>query len=144
MALRRLIATCLLLCFVPASLASALPLVYCLGSDGHRAIELLESASHHCIDERRHSVARVSDRCAADRTTRNCIDLRLVPNAQISQRTTQPDAAVSGGIEDLSVQVRIAPEISAAWQESGPAWVIDNAAVANNQLAALKTIVLLI
>lgn len=144
MALRRLIATCLLLCFVPASLASALPLVYCLGSDGHRAIELLESAPHHCIDERRHAVARVSDRCAAGRTTRNCIDLRLVPNAQISQRTAQPDAAVSGGIEDPAVHVRIAPENLAAWQESGPAWVIDNAAVANNQLAELKTIVLLI
>ncbi len=144
MALRRLITACLLFCFVPASLASALPLVFCLGSDGHRAIELLESAPHHCIDERRHSVARVSDQFAASGTIRDCIDLRLVPDAQISQRTAEPDAVLSGGIEDLSVPVRIAPEISAAWQESGPAWVSDNAAVANNQLAALKTIVLLI
>ena len=47
MRFRRIIAVLLLMAFVPASMAAALPLVYCFGADGHRGIELVQSAPHH-------------------------------------------------------------------------------------------------
>jgi hypothetical protein len=44
---QRLVAATLLITFVPASVAAALPLVYCFGADGHRSVEFVQSTPHH-------------------------------------------------------------------------------------------------
>lgn len=83
---QRLVATVLLLAFIPASVAAALPIVYCLGDDGHRAVEFVQHAPHHgaehtgaAVDHPEHgAVLEASDRC---------VDYKLVTLNGVPQRS---------------------------------------------------------
>ena len=82
---QRLVATLLLIVFVPASLVAALPLVYCHGADGHRAIEFVESAPHH--EGGRGYVATNDAHLGMSVGKRgSCVDFEVVPLTGVSQR----------------------------------------------------------
>lgn len=72
---QRIVAVIMLLAFLPTSIAAALPLVYCIGADGHRAVEYLDCAEHN------HAAPSATTE-AADQQSR-CIDLKLTPDAQL-------------------------------------------------------------
>lgn len=72
---QRIVAVIMLLAFLPTSIAAALPLVYCIGADGHRAVE------YHLICAEHNHAAPSATTEAADQHSR-CIDLKLTPDAQ--------------------------------------------------------------
>jgi hypothetical protein len=74
---QRLVATILLLTFIPASLAAAMPIVYCFGADGHRGIELVQSTPHHAI-EHDHVDAGHGELGAAFSQSDDCVDYKVV------------------------------------------------------------------
>lgn len=91
---RRLVATILLLVFIPASIAAGLPLVYCLGADGHRAIELVQNAPHHGARHVRTAVDH-SDHGAALEGSDDCVDYKLVTLNGLPQRSSDLKHAVT-------------------------------------------------
>jgi hypothetical protein len=80
---RQLIAIVLLIAFVPATFAAALPLVYCFGADGHRAIELLDAGTHHATEH----AERLSstDPGPGVEAPKGCVDIDIVSLASLPQ-----------------------------------------------------------
>lgn len=83
--LQRTIAIILMLALLPSSIAAALPLVYCIGADGHRAIEPYH-ASHN------HGVAQTSSEDSLEHS--GCIDVELATIARLV-RTDSKSARVA-------------------------------------------------
>jgi len=89
---RRLLASLLLLVFAPSSVFAAMPLVWCVGSDGHRAVE------YAALDSGRHAVhqpfaqPRLHDRDEAPRlhtsAESDCRDSALLDRAKVSSQQT--------------------------------------------------------
>ncbi len=106
---RQLIAAILVIAFVPATLLAALPLVYCLGTDGHRAVELLNAAPHHSVEHTAPHTAQSSHGGAVD-APESCVDIELVSLASTMQRSPDskyalcktPSQAAGGAVIDLS------------------------------------------
>lgn len=83
---QRLVATILLLAFIPASLAAAMPLVYCLGADGHRAVEFVQSTPHHG-DRHIHVSTNHAQSESMLVGSEGCIDYKLVTLNGVPQRS---------------------------------------------------------
>ena len=138
---QRLVATLLLIVFVPASLAAALPLVYCYGADGHRAIEFVESAPHH--DARRaHAATKDAHLGMSVGMRGGCVDVEVVPLTSVSQR----------GPDGKAVPCKWSPSSTAIFADSVcwsnlsnlnlPRW--PRTAIVIDRLASHRTVVLLI
>ena len=95
MRLRCIAAALLLMAFVPASVAAAIPLVLCHGADGHRAIELVQGSPHHFGGRTRLETAKSAESPFVSGTSADCVDYRLLSLAQASQRTADIKPAVS-------------------------------------------------
>lgn len=139
---RKIVALMLLVLFAPASMADALPLVWCLAPSGHNAIELYSGGCHKLP-----AVSEVP-RCAAKSAASfrrwtgepgGCRDFVVSQSAQtptklLPKTPPSPDPvaldALSEAVENPS---KPAP--------SRPGVPLDPAA---NQLAQLRTVVLLI
>lgn len=90
---QRLVATILLLTFIPASLAAAMPIVYCFGADGHRGIELVQSTPHHGI-EHDHVDAGHGELGAALSQSDDCVDYKVVSISGVPPRALDLKLAV--------------------------------------------------
>lgn len=91
---QRLAVTVLLTIFVPASIAAGVPLVYCLGADGHRAIEFVQNAPHHGAEHVRTAVDH-SDHGAVLGGSDHCVDYKLVTLNAVPQRSSDLKHAVT-------------------------------------------------
>lgn len=91
--LRRICAAMILLAFLPASIAAALPLVYCVGANGHHAIEYVGTGSHD------HGAPWSASDGASGKASvehRTCIDFQLTPVAQAAPRDAKAGLASAG------------------------------------------------
>ncbi len=144
---QRKIATLLLLVFLPANTASALPLVYCLGTDGHRAIAFAQGVASHCGERGPLRTTDVSVR-GHDFTAGNlddrCVDAKLLPPGQNVQRTADGKTVavpLAGTPPNL---LSVSPETLAHEPSQHRNCSASNGrCLANDQLAALKTVFLL-
>jgi hypothetical protein len=144
---QRKIATLLLLVFVPANIAYALPLVYCLGTDGHRAIELAQGVGSHCVERGQLHATDLSVEghdASAENSGDHCVDAKLVTPGQHVQRTADGKAGavpLAGTPPNL---LSVSPETLAHEPSQHRNCSASNGrCLANDQLAALKTVFLL-
>ncbi|KAB2942308.1 MAG: hypothetical protein K8F92_06320 [Hyphomicrobium sp.] len=132
---QRFVATLFLTILVPASVLGA-PLVYCV-SAGHRAVEL------PCISTNTTLISASEVDGAEGSGCGLCLDLKIVPTGHIEQA---PSAKLAIGLVDNSPQANCPPMPTSrqpwAWARSRAKRVSDHL-VANDQLAALRTVVLL-
>lgn len=137
---QRFVAAILLIAFVPASIAAALPLVYCFGADGHRGIELVQSTPHHVDSDVQPSDH--SEHGAAVEAAEGCIDYKVTSLAGFAPRGIDLKSV-------LSKSPPIAPAIFAdrsSWRappQASPRTCHSAASVAE-PLALRRTVVLLI
>jgi hypothetical protein len=140
---QRLVAAFLLLAFVPASVAAALPLVFCLGADGHRAIELVQSTPHHAVQDSRAEADGLHGSATVD-LAGGCVDFKIISSATVSQRSvdfkpTLSKTPLTGAkLFSPAVQSRSLP----IGRGRGPH--VPFASRAGNHLAVHRTVVLLI
>ena len=143
----RTIATLLLLVFVPANIAYALPLVYCLGTDGRRAIEFAQGVGSHGDEQgpvRATDLSVEGHDASAENSDDRCVDAKLLPPGQNVQRTADgKTVAVSLAGTSPSV-LRASPGALAHEPPQQRDCVASiGQRLANDQLAALKTVFLL-
>ncbi len=131
---QRLVAILLVVAFVPATLAAAIPLVYCPGADGYPGIEVaqpLHQARAHADPGGAH---------AATATPSGCIDVDVLSFASVPQRGADAKtASCKPSPQPLALRVHegFAPSsvVRAVLVIPGPPRAID-------RLAAHRTIVL--
>lgn len=93
---RRFIAALMIMVFAPAAVLSATPLKLCIGSDGHRALEVVFTPHHHGdpISGVQHATAQTSQRSI---NTTDCHDVPLIDvqqrAANVSNCVDQPDTS---------------------------------------------------
>ncbi len=137
---RQLIAAILVIAFVPATLLAALPLVYCLGADGHRAVELLNAAPHHSVEHTAPHTALAGHGVAVD-APGGCVDIELVSLASTMQRS--PDSKST--LQSAAPQVAPGAVIDLGWTMTGlppvPSW--HHQRVTIDYMASHRTVVLL-
>lgn len=136
-ALQRIVAVIILLAFLPMSIAAALPLVYCIGADGHRAVEYLDGCEHD------HSHPRSSTTEASGHQS-PCVDLELAPTAHVVRADAKAFSVVGVG----AAPPMMAP-ISSASMKRNTLWTrLRHLSIRAGQpvdyLAAHRTIVLII
>lgn len=136
-ALQRIVAVIILLAFLPTSIAAALPLVYCIGADGHRAVEYLNGSEHD------HSHPRSTNTEAAGHQS-PCVDLELAPVANVVRSDVKVSSFVSAGAAPP-----IAALISSIGITNDPLWTRlrylgSRAGMPVDYLAAHRTTVLII
>jgi hypothetical protein len=140
---QRLVATLLLMIFVPASLAAALPLVYCYGADGHRGFELVEGSPDFTVRQT-YLVVEDADHHGTSVTTRGgCVDVEVVCLTSLTQRGADGKAVPSKAPRGKSSYVASGhvrwPSLSDMDITSGP-----RPPVVIDRLAQRCTVVLLI
>lgn len=137
---RQLIAAILVIAFVPATLLAALPLVYCLGADGHRAVELLNAAPHHSVEHTAPHTVQSGHGGAVD-APEGCVDIELLALASTMQRS--PDS--KSALHSAAPQVAAGAVIDFSWMMAGPppvpSWHRQRVAI--DYLAWHRTVVLL-
>src|SRR5215470_6954515 len=102
----RLIVVLLLVTFTPASVLAAMPLVWCMGQDGHRAVEYKASRSHDthlAVGSKHDDVAQAVSEDKGD----GCHDRQLVDKAKTAK-------APAGGLLPFSlrnvIELRLSPQ----------------------------------
>jgi hypothetical protein len=137
---RQLIAAILVIAFVPATLLAALPLVYCLGADGHRAVELLNAAPHHSVEHTAPHTVQSGHGGAVD-APEGCVDIELLALASTMQRSSDSKSA----LHSAAPQVAACAVIDFSWTMAGPppvpSWHRQRVAI--DYLASHRTVVLL-
>jgi len=137
--LQRIVATIILLAFLPTSIAAALPLVYCIGADGHRAVEYIG-----CDDHAHGAPGATAQKTSVEH--QKCIDLKYAPVAQLVQRDAKGDLALADDFPPLSKVVLASADLPLA--DEGPSQpkvaALGAQRGAIDYLTAHKTIVLLI
>lgn len=131
---QRLVAILLVVAFVPATLAAAIPLVYCPGADGYPGIEVAQPLHQ----AREHHAAGTHE--AATATPNGCIDVDVLSFASVPQRGADAKSASCKPSPQplaLLVHERFAPSsiVRAVLVIRGQSRAID-------RLAAHRTIVL--
>ena len=144
---QRKIATLLLLVFLPANVAYALPLVYCLGTDGHRAIELAQGVGSHCVERGQLHAPDLSVEghdASAENSGDHCVDAKLVTPGQNVQRTADGKAVAIPLTGTPPSFLSVSPETLAHEPpQHRDCFASHGRRLANDQLAALKTVFLL-
>jgi hypothetical protein len=87
---RHVTALLLLVLFVPTAVLAAMPLKLCLGSDGHKAVELVLLRGHHGIQLQLAEVADDST-VAIEADGSDCADLALLGSFQSAKRAVEID-----------------------------------------------------
>jgi hypothetical protein len=135
---RRLIAVLLLLAFVPGSTLAAMPLVWCVGENGHRAIEYAASPATSHID---HLSLGSPTEGALEAADHGCQDLRLMGQAKMAKAPT-------GGLLtfDLRNVIELPTTPAAQFPTCDRLWSSYSSAppVPDPQRIALRCVVLLI
>lgn len=81
---QRLISAWLVAVLIPAWVLGATPLKFCLGFDGHRALEFVMQKAHHGLEKASEQAVSAQSEVAAHP---DCVDIALLPEAQTAQRT---------------------------------------------------------
>jgi hypothetical protein len=135
-ALIRLIALVTALCFAGSGSLSAMPLVWCIGNDGHRAVEAI--LHQHAVP-----ADTLADEGMGDRShTDTCSDLQLLGTAG------QPQAKSLDAKPKTLTVVMAYPPLKQVVEASSPPKLARNAAcflaAPTPSLSALRSVVLLI
>lgn len=140
---QRIVATILLLAFIPASLAAAMPVVYCLGADGHRAVEFVQAAPHH-VNRHIHASTNHTQSDSVLVGSEGCVDYKLVTLNGVPQRSSDLKHAVVKlpSALDVSAQTFRTPRHSD--REAARKRRCDGAMRSIDHLASHRTTVLLI
>lgn len=144
---QRFVAALFLVVFVPANVLAALPLVYCISASGHRALEFVSSIPGYSAEYEPAQAAGSAavDAVAAESPGRDCLDIGIVPTGQILEAASNAKPAFLGSAGG-SPQAR-GPFVKAALAPPAPVGerskIRAAGCVGNDQLAALRTIVLL-
>jgi len=143
---RRLIVLLLIICFTPASVLAAMPLTFCLGANGHQAIEYTANVEHSgsefgldpLITGGAEQLAEMSGVVG----NRDCVDLALLSETRTAGQVAYiaearlpvdlPTCLLPRKLDpEASVRVDISPVALSPYSDgSGP------------QLVALRTIIL--
>lgn len=132
---QRLIAIFLVITFVPATLAAAMPLVYCPGADGHPGIELAYAQSNW-PDASAPTSAKAWLRDMATVAPADCVDVKLLSFTSVPQRSA--DAKNLPGKSPVLFGVEVVGPDLAQRTEVFPRLI----STAIDRLAAHRTVVL--
>jgi hypothetical protein len=135
---RRLIVILLLATFAPGSVLAAMPVVWCVGQDGHRAVEFKPSRSHKAhvvLGSKQDDVAK-----ATEDKDDGCHDSQLIDKAKTAK-------APAGGLLPFGlrsvIELRRSPVFAAASKLSPPACT-GKRPVPDPERAARRSVILLI
>lgn len=137
---RRAIALVMLVVMLPASVLAAMPMRFCEGSDGHRALEFVVAGAHH-VDDQAVQADGDADHDAAVTTGADCRDTPIFGSLRLANRTS--DATQDHAFKSLAVLVAPAavPTPQALRGASCPAPA--KSTRVDPRLAAQRTVVLL-
>src|SRR5215475_309261 len=110
----RLIVIFLLATFAPSSVLAAMPVVWCMGHDGHRAVEYKASVSHvaHCpLGSKHDEVAQVNDEGDG------CRDSQLIDKAKAANGPS--DGVLPFGLRNV-IELRMSAEPVAPTSKLSP------------------------
>lgn len=100
--MRRIVATLLLILFVPATLVAG-SMRLCIGNDGHQMVEFVHSSMHHQNDQ----VADVVHENAVDMTSLetgpDCVDIGLQAPATVTFSSIKKQSTDDGGPSPLLI-----------------------------------------
>lgn len=136
---RRLIVVLLIATFTPGSVLAAMPLVWCMGQDGHRAVEYKASRSHavHTAVGSKHDVVDPANEGKGD----GCHDRQLVDKAKTAK-------APAGGLLPFGlrnvIELRMSPGRLAAASKLSPPACTGKCPPPDPERAARRSVVLLI
>jgi len=138
---RRFVAVLLLLAFVPSSMLAAMPLVWCVGDDGHRAIEYAVSSGTKHLHHRALGVQGDDAVLGTLPDDDGCQDWQLMGKAKTAK-------AANGGVLAFDLRIVIAlPTMPAILPPTSQRFWSSYAAeppILDAQLAVLRSVVLLI
>jgi|SRR5262245_39166855 len=135
----RLIVVLLLATFTPGSVLAAMPLVWCIGHDGHRAVEYKASRSHeaHLAVGSKHDDVAQANKDKGD----GCHDHQLIDKA----KTTK---APAGGLLRFAmrnvIELRMSPGPVATASKLSPPACTGKCPAPDPERAARRSVVLLI
>jgi hypothetical protein len=144
---RRVIAFLLLFLFVPASVLAAMPLSFCFGSDGHRAIEYVVHGEHlraelglaFLLTDGTEQLAYVMD---ADEHP-DCMDVALLGEAQSAERLVKVEKPNKPGNDVPACRAPRRLEAEAAARSALNSIALrPHSSPTSPQLVALRTVVL--
>jgi hypothetical protein len=136
---RRLIVVLLIATFTPGSVLAAMPLVWCMGQDGHRAVEYKPSRSHvaHTALGSKHDVVDQANDGKGD----GCHDRQLIDKAKTAK-------APAGGLLPFSlrnvIELRLSPGPVPAVSKLSPPACTGKCPAPDPERTALRSVVLLI
>jgi hypothetical protein len=136
---RRLIVVLLLATFTPGSVLAAMPLVWCIGQDGHRAVEYKPARSHvgHVVLGSKHNDVAQANEDKGD----GCRDSQLIDKAKTAK-------APAGGLLPLSlrnvIELRMSPGSVPAVSKLSPPPCTGKCLAPDPERAARRSVVLLI
>jgi hypothetical protein len=136
----RIIVVLLLVTFTPASVFAAMPLVWCMGQDGHRAVEYKASRSHVAhvaVGSKYDDVAQV----VSEDKGHGCHDRQVIDKAKTAKAPT--DGLLPFSLRNV-IELRTLPGKVATASKLSPPACTDKCPAPNPERAARRSVVLLI
>jgi len=143
---RRLVALLLILFFVPASMLAAMPLSFCLGSDGHQAIEYVVQNDHGRAEVGLDPLITSGAEMLADVVGAvehpECVDVALLSDARTDKRVSEIDEARLANVVPPCLLPRKFDAQAFAHTEPNPFALASTERGVSPQLVTLRTTVL--